>query len=107
MRAKALLQARKELSLVPLDKQAHVGVIVAKEGILPDLDTAFSTHLRIQTAEGFFHRDVFRDACQRPCRVTRPDSLDTATVGRLAVNPWGRGQKLAALTAWQAMRHWP
>ena len=104
MRAKALLQARKELSLL-LDQQVRIGAIVAKEGILPDPDTAFSTHLRIHSAEGFFYRDVFRDACQIPCRLIQPDSLDIATIGKLAVKPWGRDQKLAALAAWQVMRH--
>ena len=104
MRAKALLQARKELSLL-LDQQVRIGAIVAKEGILPDPDTAFSTHLRIHSAEGLFYRDVFRDACQLHCRLIQPDTLDIATVVKLAVKPWGRDQKLAALAAWQVMRH--
>ncbi len=102
MRSKALLQARKELSLL-LDQQVRVGAIVAKQGALPDPNTAFSTHLRIHSAEGFFYRDIFRDACQLPCRVIPPDSLDIATMGKLAVRPWGRDQKLAALAAWQVM----
>jgi len=104
MRSKALLQARKELSLL-LDQQVRVGAIVAKEGLLPDPNAAFSTHLRIHAAEGFFYRDIFRDACQLPCRVIPPESLDIATMGKLAVKPWGRDQKLAALAAWQAMTH--
>ncbi len=104
MRSKALLQARKELSLL-LDQQVRVGAIVAKEGMLPDPNTVFSTHLRIHSAEGFFYRDIFRDACQLPCRIIPPGSLDIATMGKLAVKPWGRDQKLAALAAWQVMSH--
>lgn len=104
MRSKALLQARKELSLL-LEQQVRVGAIVAREGTPPDPDTVFSTHLRIHAAEGFFYRDIFRDACQLPCRVIPPDSLDVATLGKLAVKPWGRDQKLAALAAWQVMAH--
>ncbi len=104
VRAKALAQARSELSPL-LDQQVRLGALVAKEGILPDLDTVFSTHLRIHSAEGFFYRDIFRDACQLPCRVIPPDSLDIATLGKLATKPWGRDQKLAALAAWQVMSH--
>ncbi len=100
VRAKAIAQARSALSPL-LDQQVCVGAVVAKEGILPDLDTALSTHLRIHSAEGFFYRDVFRDACQLPCRVISPDSLDIATIGKLDTKPWGRDQKLAALAAWQ------
>jgi hypothetical protein len=104
MRAKALAQARSELSPL-LDQQVRVGAIVAKEGILADLETVLSTHLRIHSAEGFFYRDIFRDACHLPCRVILPDSLDIATMGKLATRPWGRDQKLAAQAAWQVMSH--
>jgi hypothetical protein len=102
--AKALAQARSELSPL-LDQQVRFGAIVAKDGILADLDTVLSTHLRIHSAEGFFYRDIFRDACQLPCRVILPDSLDIATIGKLATKPWGRDQKLAALAAWQVISH--
>jgi hypothetical protein len=101
VRAKALAQARSELS--PLMQHVRVGAIVAKDGILPDLDAVLSTHMRIHSAEGFFYRDVFREACQIPCRIIPPDSLNIAAVGKLAAKPWGRDQKLAALAAWQVM----
>ncbi|MGH8289948.1 MAG: hypothetical protein ACREV7_13150 [Steroidobacteraceae bacterium] len=104
VRVKALAQARSELSHL-LDQQVRVGAIVAKEGILPDLHTVLSTHLRIHSAEGFFYRDIFRDACQLPCRVIPPDSLDIAAMGKLPAKPWGRDQKLAALAAWQVISH--
>jgi|SRR5579871_1729256 len=102
-RAKALARARSELS--PLLGHVRVCAIVAKEGILPELGIALSTHLRIHSAEGFFYRDIFRDACQLPCRIIPPDSLDVANMGKPATKPWGRDQKLAALSAWQLINH--
>lgn len=104
VRAKALAQARRELSAL-LDQQIRVGAVVAKEGILPDVDTVLSTRLRIESAEGFFCRDVFLDASQLPCRVISPDSIDIATIGKLGTKPWARDQKLPALAAWQVMSH--
>lgn len=102
VRANALNQARGELSPL-LHQRVGVGAIVAKEGVLADLDTVLATYLRIHSAEGFFYRDIFRDACQLPCRVIPPDSLDIATMGKIATKPWGRDQKLAALAAWHVM----
>ena len=102
VRAKALNQARSELSPL-LHQQVRVGAIFAKEGVLADLDTVLATHLRIHSAEGFFYRDIFRDACQFPCHVIPPDSLDIAPMGKIATKPWGRDQKLAALAAWHVM----
>jgi hypothetical protein len=61
--------------------------------------------MRIHMAEGLFYRDVFRDACQIPCRIVPPASLDLTAVGKLATRPWGQDQKLAALAAWQVMGH--
>jgi len=104
VRAKALAQARSELSPL-LTSQVLVGAIVAKDGVLPDLNTAFATHMRIHSAEGLFYRDLFRDACQIPCHITPPASLDVTVLGKLPTKPWGRDQKLAALAAWQVMRH--
>ena len=104
LRAKALAQARSELSPL-LTQQVRVGAIVAKEGILPDLDTILSTHMQIHSAEGLFYRDIFHDACQLPCHIILPDSLDITTVGKLSAKPWGRDQKLAALAAWRLMSH--
>lgn len=102
LRAKALAQARRELAPL-LATNVGVGAIVAKDGDLPDPDAALATHMRIHSAEGLFYRDVFRDACQIPCRIVPPASLDVTAVGKLAVKPWGQDQKLAALAAWQAM----
>lgn len=86
-------------------QHVRVGAIVAKDGILPDLDAVLSTHMRIHSAEGVFYRDVIRDACQIPCRIIPPTSLDITAVGKLAAKPWGRDQKLAALAACKVMRH--
>jgi hypothetical protein len=61
--------------------------------------------MRIHSAEGFFYRDVFRDACPVPCRIVPAASLNITAVGKLAAKPWGRDQKLAALAAWQVMSH--
>ena len=104
VRAKALAQAQG--ALVTLMAQ-HVGVcaIVAKDGIPENMETALATHMRIHSAEGFFYRDVFRDACPVPCRIVPASSLDITAVGKLATKPWGRDQKLAALAAWQVMHH--
>jgi hypothetical protein len=102
VRAKALAQARRELAPL-MDARVRAAALVAKEGALPDPDTALASHMRIHAAEGLFYRDVFRDACQIPCRIIPPASLDVRAVGRLAAKPWGRDQKLAALAAWRAM----
>lgn len=102
VRAKALRRARSELASL-LDEHVSIGAIVAKDGDLPDPQTALATHMRIHMAEGLFYRDVFRDAFQIPCRITPAASLDIAAVGKLATKPWGQDQKLAALAAWQAM----
>lgn len=102
VRAKALVRARRELAPL-MDRRVGVGAIVAKDGALADPDTALATHLRIHSAEGLFYRDVFRDACQVPCRVIAPASLDTTVVGRLDTKPWGQDQKRAAMAAWQVM----
>jgi hypothetical protein len=103
-RAKALAQARRGLAAL---MTAHVrsSAIVAKEGTLPDPDAALATHMRIHSAEGLFYRDVFRDACQVPCRIIPPASLDIKAAGKLATRPWGRDQKLAALAAWRVLSH--
>lgn len=103
VRARALAKARSELA--PVLHDVSVGAIVAKDGALPDLDSILATHMRIHSAEGLFYRDVFRDACQVPCRIIPPASLNITAVGKLATKPWGRDQKLAALAAWQVMGH--
>jgi hypothetical protein len=103
VRAKALAQARSKLVQL-LTPNVRVGAIVARDGDLPDPDTALATHMKIHLAEGLFYRDVFRDACQIPCRIMPPASLDITAVGKLDTKPWSRDQKLAALAAWQAMR---
>lgn len=102
VRVKALARARSELAPLMAGRVA-VGAIVAKDGELPDPETALATHMRIHMAEGLFYRDVFRDALQIPCRITPARSLDITVVSKLATKPWGRDQKLAAVAAWQAM----
>ena len=102
VRAKAMARARSELAPL-LGQHVRVGAIVAKDGPLPDTHTALAAHTRIHSAEGLFYRDIFRDACQVPCRIIPPASLDITAVGKLAAKPWGQDQKLAALAAWQAM----
>ena len=103
IRAKALARARSELAPL-LAEHIRVSAIVAKDGALPDAETALTAHTRIHSAEGLFYRDIFRDACQLPCHIFPSASLDITTVGRLATKPWGRDQKLAALAAWRATR---
>ena len=102
VRARALAQARSALGPL-LTPTVRVGAIVAKQGVLPEPDTALATHMRIHLAEGLFYRDIFREACQIPCRITPPASLDITAVGKVTSKPWGRDQKLAAVAAWHAM----
>ena len=102
VRARALAQARRELASL-MEVQVSAAAIVAKDGALPDTATALATHMRIHSAEGLFYRDVLHDACQVPCRIIPPASLDITVVGKLDTRPWGRDQKLAAVAAWQVM----
>lgn len=102
-RKKAVANARR--ALAPLvDEQVGACALVAKRGDLGDLGEILASHPRIHTAEGYFYRDVWCDACPVPVHVVPPSSLDPSTVGRLAAPPWGRDQKLAALAAWSVMR---
>ena len=102
VRGRALAQARSKLAPL-LTSNVSVGAIVAKDGPLPDPDTALATHMRMHLAEGLFYRDIFREACRIPCRITPPASLDITVIGRIATKPWSRDQKLAALAAWHAL----
>jgi hypothetical protein len=104
VRAKALAQARGALATL-MSRHVHFCALVAREGALGNLEAALATHMRIHSAEGFFYRDIFRDACPVPCRVVPAASLSVAAVGKLTAKPWGRDQKLAALAAWQVMSH--
>jgi|SRR5579872_3273973 len=99
VRQKALARARREiLRLTALSVSACA--IVAKEGKPGRMADILASHPRIHTAEGFFYRDVFRDASPVPVHIVPPASLDVTKVGKLASPPWGRDQKLAALAAW-------
>ena len=102
VRVKALANAR--AALAPLVAQdAEVCAIVAKNGEAPSLDEILASHPRMHTCEGFFYRDVLREACAIPAHIVPPASLDASKVGKLAAAPWGRDQKLAALAAWSVM----
>ena len=100
-RKKALANARRVLT--PLTKDVSVCAIVAKSGDAGDLDEILASHMRIHTAEGYFYRDVLREACPIPVRIVAPSSLDISKVGKLSAPPWGKDQKLAALAAWTVM----
>lgn len=101
-RKKAVVNARRALApLVTRDVIACA--IVGKEGQIGSLGDVLSSHPRIHTAEGYFYRDAFRDACVVPVHIVPPSSLDISSVGKLAPPPWGRDQKLAALAAWKVM----
>ena len=101
MRDRALGNARQRLS--PLIAKASACAIVANDGRPGDLAGILASHARIHTAEGYFYRDVFREACTIAVRTVPPSSLDFSKVGKLAPPPWGRDQKLAALAAWSAL----
>lgn len=103
-RARTEALANAKAALAPLLAQhADVCVIVAKDGDAMDLDEVLTSHPRIHTAEGYFYRDVLREACAIPVRIVPPKSLNPAKVGKLAVAPWGKDQKLAALAALTVM----
>src|SRR5262245_35285758 len=103
VRKKATGNARQALSSL-ITQNVSVCAIVAKEGDAGDLTEILASHPRIHKAEGFFYRDVFREACPIPARVVPPSLLDISKVGKLAPAPWGRDQKLAALAAWTTMK---
>jgi hypothetical protein len=103
VRKKAIANARRALAPL-LAHDVSLCAIVAKEGDAETLDNALTSHPRLHTAEGYFYRDVFRDACAVPVHVVPPSSLDPSKVGKLAAPPWGRDQKLAALAAWTIMK---
>jgi hypothetical protein len=101
-RVKALAKARQ--ALAPLTaRNVRVAALVAKEGSAGDLGKALASHTRTHAAEGYFYRDVFREACAVPVRIIPPASLDVSRIGKLAAAPWGRDQKLAALAAWTVL----
>jgi hypothetical protein len=47
------------------------------------VDKVLASHPRIHTAEGYFYRDVVRDACPFPVKVIPPASLDPSKLGKL------------------------
>jgi hypothetical protein len=102
LRKKALATARRELVRL-VDHRVSVCTLVAREGDPGDLAETLASHPRIHTAEGYFYRDIFREACPVAACIIPPSSLDVSRVGKLAPPPWGRDQKLAALAAWSAM----
>jgi hypothetical protein len=102
MKEKAVVNARRALSPL-LAQMVGVCAIVAKEGAAGDLREVLNSHPRLHAAEGFFYRDVLREACPRPTQIISPKSLDPSKVPRCAPAPWGRDQKLAALAGWSAM----
>src|SRR5262249_22598235 len=103
LRKKATANAKR--ALAPLvTKEVRVCAIVAKEGDLGGLEQALASHPRFHTSEGFFYRDVFRDACPVPVQLVPPSTLDPSTIGKLAPAPWGKDQRLAALAAWTILK---
>jgi hypothetical protein len=102
VRKEALANARRALRRL-LSEDVCIGAVVAKHGEIDDLDRVLAAHPRIHSAEGFFYRDVFRDASPIPWRIVPPSTLDPTRVGKLAGPPWGRDQRVAALAAWAAL----
>jgi hypothetical protein len=105
-RRKAIANASHALAHL-LGPGVVVCAIVAKEGDVGELDDVLASHPRIHTAEGCFYRDILREACKLPARIVPPSTLDPSRIGKLAVPPWGRDQKLAALAAWTALGEGP
>lgn len=103
-REKAIANARRALASL-VAKNVSVCAIVARKGEAGSLDDVLASHPRLHTAEGYFYRDVLRDACPIPAHVVPPSSLEPSRVGKLAGPPWGRDQKLAALAAWTVLEN--
>jgi hypothetical protein len=102
LRARALACAREALAPL-MAHQVSLCAIVSKDGRAGDLADVLASHMKIHSAEGFFYRDVFREACPVRAEVVSPSLLDVSNMGKLAPAPWGRDQKLAALAAWLVM----
>jgi len=102
VRKKALANARKPMKAL-LAHGVEKAAIVAKSGDAGDLEQVLGSHPRLHTAEGYFFRDVFREACGVPTELVAPSSLDVSSIGKLAGPPWGRDQKLAALAGWAVL----
>jgi hypothetical protein len=102
VRTKAVVNAKRAFARLTT-KDVEICALVAKDGEAGELEKILSAHPRIHAAEGFFYREVLREACPVPVRLAPPSSLDVSKVGKLAGPPWGRDQKLAALAAWTAM----
>lgn len=98
-RKKALANAKQALEPL-LALGVERAAIVAKAGATGALERVLESHPRLHTAEGYFYRDVFREACGVPAVIVPPASLDISGIGKLAGPPWGRDQKLAALAGW-------
>ena len=102
VRSKASANAKR--ALAPLVTKEVVGcAIVAKPGEMGPLEQVLAAHPRIHAAEGFFYRDVLREAVKIPVQVVHPKTLDDASVAKLAPPPWGKDQRLAALAAWSLL----
>lgn len=71
----------------PLMAKVSVCAIVAKEGRSGNLAAVLVSHPHIHAAEGYFYRDVFREACPVPVDIVPPSSLDVSKVGKLATPP--------------------
>lgn len=101
-RKKALANAKQALAPL-LAHGVDRAAIVAKAGDAGPLERVLESHPRLHTAEGYFYRDVFREACGVPAELVPPASLDISGIGKLAPAPWGRDQKLAALAGWTVL----
>jgi hypothetical protein len=104
MREKAVANAARALSHL-VSHRVGVCAVLAKQGDTGDLGAVLASHPRIHAAEGFFYRDVLRDACPVPTLIVSPSSFDPSKVGKFAAAPWGRDQKLAALAAWSVIEN--
>jgi hypothetical protein len=84
--------------------------VVAKKGAALSLEDAVSAHPRIHAAEGFFFRDVLKEAAQRAglrAHLIAPKDLDPGdarlvSVGRRVGKPWSADWKIAVMAAWAA-----
>jgi hypothetical protein len=96
VRAKALAQARSELS--PLMQHVRVGAIVAKDGILPDLDAVLATHIESIRPKAFFTATSSAKPVRFPVVSSHPIH---STSLRWANSPPNRGAETRSSRLWR------
>jgi hypothetical protein len=110
-RTEVVSRASRVLERLVERHDARMCAVVAKSGVMPDLDRILESHPRIHAAEGLFYRDAVAQAAEaQGLRVSVIDPTafdlkapDLLEAGRLVGKPWDRDWKLASLAGWAAL----